>query len=75
MQVERLKKNLAEINDSIENHPLLKNLYNRITNSHLPLNMIGDCDRMQQVFLNILLNANNNTFDEQITVNVFYEID
>ena len=46
---------------------------NSLASSFIPIYAIGDKQRFQQVVLNMMMNAVNNTIDEDIIINVSYD--
>ena len=54
IEVERLKKNLINIDDNIDNHPLLIRVAEIEETYWLPEVVIGDPQRMKQVLINMI---------------------
>ena len=73
IQYQRLKANLQQIDHQVENRPLLQRLKRIDKNKKLPINLIGDPDRLQQVIINLIQNALKNQYEGEIFIKLIYD--
>lgn len=72
VEYNKMKKNLLSVDQNIMNHPLLQNINGIQKNQQLPISVIGDPRRLQQVMLNIILNSIKFTPDGEVAISVYF---
>lgn len=72
---EEAGKNLQQIDQKLDEHPLLRSIASNHKKHKLPTTVIGDPQRLQQVVFNLMNNALKNTSQGSITVNINFNPD